>query len=334
MITTKKLILLVGLNNFMERQEIISYIKSQINEGTISKNDLSEIISSEISESQSKDENSKSIINIFYIIGAIIAVIGIIVLTVQNWDTLGFLGRIFVTLGASIVSYVVAYILKGDDHKTLSQVLFTVSAVLAPIGTNVLLKEANIDPTPLISSVISLGWAIVFGVALWGTMRNILILFTIGYATVALYFFTGNILGDYYYSNTIFKTLTIIIGVSYSVIAYYLNTFDKEKKSIQGILYGLSTIGILGSLISFDGVFNLITIAVIFGAFYASVFLKSRSMLILSALFLIGHIIKITGVYFADSINWAFALILVGFLIIGIGYSTYYLNKKYISDLK
>jgi len=50
-------------------------------------------------------------------------------------------------------------------------------------------------------------------------------------------------------------------------------------------------------------------------------------------LFLIAHIINITGQYFTDSMNWAIILVFVGFLIIGIGYTTFYLNKKYISNI-
>lgn len=310
----------------MEKQELISLIEQQIAEGKISKNDLLEIFEDK------KQENSKNIINIFYVIGAIIALIGIIILTVQNWSVLGFAGKVLITLGVSIVAYIIGYLKNEEEHKTLSQVLFTISAILAPVGTGVLLYEANIEPTPLLNAILTLGWASVFGMALWGTKRNVLILYTTAFATVSIYFFAAHMLFDYYYSNNIFKILTIILGSAYILIAFHLSSLEAERKSVKGFLYGFGTVGILGSLISFGGVFNLITIAFIFGAFYGSVFVKSRVMLILSALFLIAHIIKITGEYFADSINWAFALIFVGFLIIGIGYTTLYLNKKYISQ--
>ena len=79
------------------------------------------------------------------------------------------------------------------------------------------------------------------------------------------------------------------------------------------------------------GIFDLITIALIFAAFYGSIYLKSRSMLTLAALFLMGHIVQLTARYFVNSIGWPVALIAVGFLIIAIGYGTLYLNKKFIA---
>jgi uncharacterized membrane protein len=293
---------------------------------------LSQIISANQNVEIKKQENSKNIINVFYVIGAIIAVIGIVILVVQNWSSIGLAGRIFVTSGVSLAAYIIGYLLKDEENKTLSQVLFTVSAVLAPVSTGVLLYEADVEVTPILVSIIALGWALFFGLALWGAKRNILILITTAFATVSIYSFVADLLQEYYYSNDLFKWLTVFIAVSYISIALNIENHDRERKAVQGFLYGFGTMGILGVLMSFSGVFNLITILVIFAAFYASVFLKSRIMLILSALFLIAHIIKITGQYFANSMNWAVALIFVGFLIIGIGYTTLYLNKKYISQ--
>lgn len=312
----------------MEKQEIISFIENQIAEGKISKQEVLSALSTD-----KKTENSKNLINVFYIIGAIIALIGIIILIIQNWSDIGLFGRILVTLGISLSSYVAGYMIKDEEKNTLSQVLFTMSAILAPVGTGVLLYEADIEVTPLLISLLSLVWAGVYGAALWGTKKSVLIIYTIAFATVSLYSFASDLFSNLFNSNDLFKVLTIFVGISYLMIAYSLSEVSsREKRSVKNILYGLGTIAILGVGISLGGFFDLLMIAVIFGAFYASVYIKSRVVLILSALFLIAHIIKITGEYFANSMNWAMILILVGFVIIGIGYTTFYLNKKYISN--
>jgi hypothetical protein len=44
-----------------------------------------------------------------------------------------------------------------------------------------------------------------------------------------------------------------------------------------------------------------------------------------------GYILKITGEYFADSLSWPVALMVAGFALIGVGYFTFYLRKKYFS---
>lgn len=315
----------------MEKQEIINFINTQVSEGKITKSDLMQIAAAEDGVLEKKNTNSKNIINVFYAIGAIIALVGIIILVAQNWEQIGFGGRMFVTLGVAVATYAIAFILKNEEHSSLSQVLFTVSAVLAPMGTGVWLNEAKVEITPVLVGELSLLWAIIFGAALWFTRRNILIIVTAFFATVSLYSFAVEFFKEYYNASDLFKWLTIIVGITYLTIAKELSDSNKERKSVQRIFYALGTIGVLGSLITFSGIFNFITLLVIFGAFYASVFLRSSVILFISAIFLVAHIIKITSEYFADSINWAFALILVGFLIIGIGYSTFYLNKKYIS---
>ena len=74
--------------------------------------------------------------------------------------------------------------------------------------------------------------------------------------------------------------------------------------------------------------------AVLFLAFgglvVAVLYLKSRMVLLLSTLAVIGYIIYFTAEYFADSVGWPIALILLGFIIIGLGYMSISLNKKYI----
>lgn len=310
----------------MEKQEIISFIETQIADGKISREDLLNI-------NADKHETSKNLINIFYVIGAIIAIIGITILTVQNWSDIGFFGRIFITLGISLIAYIFGYLLKDKEKSTLSQIMFSMSAVLAPVGSGVLLYEADIETTPIVITSISLLWTLVYGLALWATRKNILILITTFFASVAVYAFASDIFSISYSAPTFFKWLTIFMGISYLLIAYSLSGIgDEEKKSVKSILYGLGTIGVLASGMSLGGVFDLIMIAVIFGSFYASVYLKSRVMLILSAIFLVAHIMQITSEYFAESMNWALALIFAGFMIIGIGYATFYLNKKYISS--
>ncbi len=311
----------------MNKQEILSFIEQQISEGKITKDDL---VNLKVAENL-KHENSKNIINILYIVGAVIALVGVIVLVFQNWDSLNYFGRVFITLGMSLVAYIVGFLIKDSEHNVLSQTMFTFSAVLAPVGTGVLLHEANIQTTPVLVSMLSLMWAIVFGLALWTTRKNILTLITIFFATVSLYSITAEVLMGVYNSSLYYKWLTILIGIAYVLIGYVISDSDKERKSVRGVLYGLGTLGILGSFITFGGVFDLLMIALVFGSFYASVFLRSRIMLSLSAIFLIAHIIKITAKYFSNSMNWSVALIFSGIIIIATGYLTFYLNKRFIS---
>ncbi|MEK7095494.1 MAG: DUF2157 domain-containing protein [Patescibacteria group bacterium] len=325
----------------MNKEQIISFIKEQVAAGKISNGDLLNMTQNTVTEHK-EEAPTRNLTSVFYAIGGVIAVIGVAILVAQNWEEIGFAGRILVTLGISLVAYVVGLVMRSPESRVLSQVMFTISVALAPMGTFILLQEADVNFTLNVQILISLVLAVIYGVALLISKRNILSIFTLAFLTwtyfaVVLKIFDIENLRD----MDILKWTVMILGFSYLLIAYGYGVLSKratdmidrrEKSGIKSILYGLGTIGVLGAGISIGGAFDLIFIAFIFAFFYGSVYLKSTGILILASLFLIGHIIKLTARYFIDSINWPVALIITGFVVIGIGYLTYYLNKKFISS--
>jgi uncharacterized integral membrane protein len=65
-----------------------------------------------------------------------------------------------------------------------------------------------------------------------------------------------------------------------------------------------------------------------------AVLLQSRAILTIGTLFLLIHTTFITGKYFAHTIGWPIALILLGFLFIGLGYWSVSISRKYITHPK
>jgi len=335
----------------MDKQQIISFIETQVSAGKISASDLISIANggapvpssalrqaAPVMASSAGEEPSRNLTHVFYGIGAIVVIIGVLVLVEQNWVAIGFAGRILVTLGLSLMTYIGAMLMGRGPNRVLAQVMFTISAVLAPLGIFVLLQEAHISmdwPVPL---YVALALTAVFAVALAVTRRNILLLLTVGYASSAYYSILSRVLMTASYDFNIYKWASMLLGFSYLMIARGYATGSvpadaadaKEKVRVSNVLYGFGTLAILGAGISIGGAFDLIFIAMLFAAFYASVFFKSRAMLIFASLFLMGHIMKLTYKYFLGSIGWPVALIFVGFLVIGVGYMTFSLNRRYL----
>ncbi len=54
------------------------------------------------------------------------------------------------------------------------------------------------------------------------------------------------------------------------------------------------------------------------------------ALLVFGSLFLGGYLAKITGEYFSDSLGWPLALVLVGFMLMGVGYLTFRLKRTYL----
>ena len=324
----------------MDKQQIISFIEEQLAEGKISKGDLSSLAGASIDISPVKEGTPRNIINTFYGIGAIIVIIGVGILVAQHWDEIGFMGRILATLGISLVTYMAGLLLNKPQQKMVSQVMFTIAATLAPLGSYVLLKEAGITNFNFgVQTTTALILAAIFGTALFISKKNILVLITVAFASWAYYAIIMKALGSAFYDSDFLKWASMLLGAAYIFIAYgFKSVFQnidendtKDKRAVQNVLYGFGTLAVLGAGISIGGIFDLLFIAFIFGAFYGSVYLKSRAMLIFGALFLMAHIIKLTSKYFVDSTGWPLALIVIGFLVIGVGYMTFYLNKKFLS---
>lgn len=316
----------------MDKSQLIALIEEQLVAGTITKADLLKI-------APVKEEGSKNLTRIFYIIGAIIAIVGVIILIAQNWVDIGFGGRILVSLGLSFVTYVIGLLMRNPEHRVLSQVMFMISAVLAPLGAAVFIDQANLDFTWGYQAMTALIMLIVYSLALVVSKKNVLILVVIASASWAYYAFILNVFGDNFYDTDILQWATMILGGAYLLLATGFRSIfpvtdtqdEREKNGVRNTLHALGTLAVLGGGIAVGGIFDLIFIAFIFAAFYGSVYLKSRAMLTLGAAFLMAHIIKLTSKYFVDSIGWPVMLIVCGFLVIGIGYMTFYLNKKFIS---
>lgn len=322
----------------MDKQQIISLIESQIKLGNVSKSDILSLFRDKDGELY-KDAPSKNITHTFYGIGAIIAIVGVVILVGQNWQEIGFLGRILSTMGVCLVTYISALLFGKPEQNLISSSMFVISTALLPLSSYVLLEEAGIKfdwKSQLVTALVAL---LLFLVAWKISKKNILALISLGFSSWAYYALIMKVVEYSSNNSDILKWATMLIGISYIILAYSYKKIwpanddldEIEKDRIQGIVYGLGTLGVLGAGISIGGVFDLIFIAMIFGAFYGSVYLRSRMMLILGALFLMGHIVKLTSKYFVNSIGWPVALIIVGFLIIGIGYMTFYLNRRFIS---
>ncbi len=331
----------------MDKQQVLDLIKRQLDSGVISSEELLAAARgasvTSVSPPTSTGASSHRLANVFYAIGAVVAVVGVIIFLVQHWMEIGFLGRVLVTLGIAAVTYIAGILLRGPAHRVISQIMFTISAVLSPLGVGVILYEARVAITLDLQLMVALALFVLFGFAYFLARRSILILLTLGYATWAYYVLLIKTFSFSYYNFNILKWATIIAGLAYILIAYGYGRLAspdsgtaqtgtaRERASVRGILFGLGTLGVLGAGISLGGGWDIIFVAVLFAAFYASVFFRSRVMLILAALFLMAHIVKLTSRYFVGSTSWPIALVICGFIMIGIGYGTFQLNRKYLS---
>ncbi len=121
----------------------------------------------------------------------------------------------------------------------------------------------------------------------------------------------------------------MVLGIG---VFSYANLISREvkNKSVVSLFTFASFATVLISGLILDGVWNLLYAFMLVGAVSLAVKIKKTSALVVTSIAIIAYLLKITSIYFADSLGWAIILILAGFIIIGVGYFTYRIHKKYI----
>jgi hypothetical protein len=80
-----------------------------------------------------------------------------------------------------------------------------------------------------------------------------------------------------------------------------------------------------------DGPLSILLLAVCSFMIYVSTVVRSRTLLLTGTLATLGYIGYYTHRHFADTLGWPVALIILGFVLIGLGGLAVRLNRKYMS---
>ncbi|HEY1036953.1 MAG TPA: DUF2157 domain-containing protein [Candidatus Paceibacterota bacterium] len=334
----------------MTNQELLNRIRTSIDSGEISKAELQAIISGSTDSGASskggtienlKKESTNSLVSkVLFAIGGLIAIIGVIVLVAQNWSAIGAFGRLVATLGVSAVAYALAIIMNKRERLNETSVYFAVSAATLPIGLFVLLRESGMSDsmtgTGLHMLISAISFA-VFASALWATRKNILHLVAGAFATWFTYAIVANAIqgNDFTFSfiKDAFVYVSMMIALCYLSYGSWLKTKFGESR-VSKIFIFLAFGLFMGSALFLTGIWNLLYAFLAVGSVALSIRLRSTAALTVSAIAISVYLVKISAQYFSDSVGWALLLVLIGFLIISLGYATYYLNKKYIHEEK
>lgn len=277
-----------------------------------------------------------SVTNMLYALGAAVVVIGIVIFVVQIWDDIGSAGRIAVTLGLGLLMTALgATLLKQKPGEYIGPVFHAIGGMLIPGGAVVTLSELEVDFVSLWPLTMTFGAIFAFYLLLNVVQKHaILTFFAIGNGTAFIYLLVEAIAeGPFYQHEDLYAYLTMAVGLSYLLLAQAFRA--GWNRELVGVLSFLGIAGFLGAAFSrvFDSVpWQLAFFLIVLGGMFLSVYLRSRSILAVSTLFLIAHVGYITGEYFADSLGWPISLVILGFVFIGLGYASLAINKKYIKE--
>jgi hypothetical protein len=273
------------------------------------------------------------IANTLYTLGGILFTVGILVLFALKTSLYtGFLSL----AGISVASFVTACLIyKRERFSYLSQVLFAISAALAPVYSILAIYAFDIRwfDFPIMMASMFLKFGIVFGITLYYTRKYVLHIIANIYLCLAYFsFILESIKGSgltLIYIKDVFALSGMIIGIVYFV--YTTTLKKKDEVSNMYSFYGmLSFILVLGSALFLGGVWNVMYAFLLVGLFFLSIHMKIVHALAATAFFSILYILKLVIWFYPFTFSWSIVFILAGLLLILFGYLTFYLKQKYI----
>lgn len=273
-----------------------------------------------------------SITKILYVLGAAIVIVGMFIFITQIWEDIASAARILITLGLGILLTALGSVLLAQKpHAHIGAVFHSIGGVLVPVGALVLLDELSAGVVSLWPVAIAFGVIFAFYMALTIVHKtSVLTFFSIMNGTAFLYMLVAALMeGAAYRPSDIYAYLTMVVGFSYYFLAHAFK--ETWNNRLVGLLYFLAIVGFLGAAFSQVVAYpawHIIFFLCVMGGFLLSTYTKSKSMLVVSTLFLIAHITFITDEYFADSLGWPVSLVILGFVVIALGYASITINKK------
>lgn len=325
----------------MEKETVLRGVRDLAAQRLVSKKELLEAYQEGIQSSEREAPPRQARLSrILYYVGGGIVFLGVAVFVSQNWNLLNTFGRILVTLGCGIAAYSVGMLFTYQGRLgAAGPAFFLISALLLPAGLMVTFDEAGLNPGT--GGMPSLIFSLLFATYLASYVlfrKNVLLLFSVIFGTCFMFLFTDFLVGsDPRFDEWKFLQYRVLgIGLSYMLFGYHFSRAD--QRVVTGVLYGLGIFGFLSSALALGGwepnqnvFWELVYPGLVFGAIFLSIYLNSKTFLASGSLFLALYIVKITAEYFADTTGWPVALVLAGFLLMGVGYLAINVKRKYIT---
>lgn len=324
----------------MNKEQIKLAIQEGLKSGEITAGDIQSLL---LSTKISTKERTSTLSKVLYSLGGIIAIIGVVSFVSDNWTNLGTAGRLIVTFGFSLLTYCTAIVLyKKNVQSALVQLFFVLSALIAaPAGFTLLDSFGAVDATSVYNQIgIALVLTVLYAYALYLTRKNVLHIITGVFFSWAYYATVGSLIKNSGYSGDLIRDIAVytsmILGFAFLAYSSWLKTslsknFALNLKRVASFYGGIAFFFVLIPALFLTGFWDVLYPLLALAAVVLSINIRASSGLVISAVSVGFYVIHMSSKYFADSIGWAITLVIIGFLIIALGYLTYYLNKKYIS---
>jgi hypothetical protein len=265
------------------------------------------------------------VVRVLGFLGGTFIFAGIGVFIAIQWAGMNSLARVTATLGSGVAAFVLAILAYRDErYDKAAAPLVLIASVLEPIGMMVAFQEFGSGGDWRIAALVTSGtMSAQLGATFQWIRRSTPLFMMLVFAS--LFWATALDLVD-----VDGKTMALAIGGSLLLAAAGIDR--TPHRDITPPWYFVGAASFLYGC--FDLVehtpFEIAFIAAAASFVYASVALRSRTLLFVATLAILAYTGWFTRQYFADSIGWPLALIVFGLFMIGLSALAFRIDRDYL----
>ncbi len=328
------------------KAQILALVRKAIADGTISKPELAEVLSMTPAPAMSPTGQAIpdlvierepvaapvaapkpatgleiSTTQLLQYIGGFIVLLGLGAFVATFWNDLVPVQRVLIALGGTLTAYVLGTALFFADTRSQSGVAFhLIAGCMAPFAAFVTLEEMfTISMEPMTVALVSLTLLLIYAVT-YLFLRHLLFTFFMLCASISFLYSTIQvILPDA--PIELWAHLTLLIGAAgIGVGRSFRGTHNEPLAEMMYFLGGAAMLIAPATVFGSIPAWELIYPFLLAFTFYLAISLHSKRLLTVSVLALMAYVVYMTGKHFADVVGWPIALIVLGILLIVIGY--------------
>ena len=276
-------------------------------------------------ESTAASAASGLLVTVLSYIGGIFVFAGIAIFIGLQWGGLNSAARVIITLGPGITAFTMAMIAFADErYQRLAMPLLLISAVLQPTGLMVAFAEyAGGNDAEVAACITASTFAVQYGFTLRRWQESLVAWLTVFFASAA-FGFAMDLAGV---SST---GVALALGLGW--LSLGTATVSGRHSILSAQLY------IFGCWAALAGLFDLVEgswaevlfVAAVCALVYLGVWARSRALNLANTIAFLAYTAYFTSRYFAESIGWPIALIMIGLLMIGISAAALQIDRNYL----
>ncbi len=270
-------------------------------------------------------EPSGLVVQVLSYIGGIFVFAGIAIFVGLQWQGLNSAARVIITLGPGVTAFALAALAFTDvRYQRAAMPLLLISAVLQPTGMMVAFAEYGSGGDAQLAALITaLTFAVQFGVAARRWTETVVLWLTVFFASAAVGLGMDM-------AGVPEAGIALALGLGW--LSLGTATLKSRHTMLTPQLY------VLGAWAALWGLFDVVEgswaeavfVAGACGLVYLGVWARSRALNIASTIALLAYTAYFTSRYFADSVGWPIALIVIGLLMIAISAAALKIDRRYL----